>query len=295
MTKKEDIELIQELRERLDYFEEAVRERDSLKQQLQEVNKKLNESEEFKSHFIARISNEIINPFTAIMTIADNLMNSSGKAPDDVAKLIGYVYDEALFLDFQLKNLFMAARIEAGDLDVEHGHVLPEEVISEAMESFNKEMFRKKLKWDKNVNVKNSVRFKTDAEKLRLIFKNLISNAVKYAYHETTITVRAECSEEFLTFEVENEGEQIAARDKEVVFDRFRQLDDRIHSLNPGSGIGLSICRELTELLGGSIHVDTKPNGMCFRVEIPPAAGTGFETEDDDLFLEEDTEQGETL
>jgi signal transduction histidine kinase len=145
------------------------------------------------------------------------------------------------------------------------------------------------------VETEKEAAFKTDAEKLRLILKNVLSNAVKYARPDTALTLSATQKENQFTFMVENVGEKIPEKQREEVFDRFRQLDDRIHSLNPGSGIGLSICRELTELLGGGIYAEPVEHGMRFKVVIPQTEGDDFETENDDLFMEDDPEKGETL
>jgi|AntRauTorckE6833_2_1112554.scaffolds.fasta_scaffold00293_2 signal transduction histidine kinase len=295
MTNKKDIRLLEQLKARLDHFEEALQERDSLQQQLQQVNKKLNEAEAFKSHFIARISNEIINPFTAIITISENLMQDTGEDWQEIKKMISYVHDEAAFLDFQLKNLFMAAKIEAGELDLEVARVPLAQEIDAAIEGFQKELTKKKLTVNKKVETEKEAAFKTDAEKLRLILKNVLSNAVKYARPDTALTLSATQKENQFTFMVENVGEKIPEKQREEVFDRFRQLDDRIHSLNPGSGIGLSICRELTELLGGGIYAEPVEHGMRFKVVIPQTEGDDFETENDDLFMEDDPEKGETL
>ena len=85
-----------------------------LARSLSEVNEKLHDSERLKGHFISNISNEIVNPFTSVLALAENIKRlKEGEIPmaHHMAELI---FEEAFHLDFQLKNIFAAALIEAG-------------------------------------------------------------------------------------------------------------------------------------------------------------------------------------
>ncbi len=296
MTNKKDIELLETMKNRIEEFQNAIKERDALRIQLQEVNRKLQDAEAFKSHFIARISNEIINPFTAILTISDNLRKGKFLDKDELQKMVGYIYDEAMFLDFQLKNLFTAAKIEAGEMERDIEAVFPVSVIDMALKEYEKEMAKKELKLEKDIDFTKNTEFRTDKDKLELIVKNILSNGIKFSDKSSTLTIRSRLVDDKLTFEAENQGSQISEEQLEVVFDRFRQLDTRIHSLNPGSGIGLSICRELAELLNGEIHAESTGKGMRFKVTLPHLPADMMETNSDEIFFENgDQEPGETL
>ncbi len=298
MSKKiRDEELLEALQSRLEEFRGAIQNQQDLQKQLSNVNKKLEEAEAFKSHFIARISNEIINPFTTIITIADNLLKSDLQEKAETRRMVEHIYNEAFFLDFQLRNLFTAAKIEAGEIEKEIVITQPLSLIDTCVESFEQEFERKGLTLDKQVMPANKKQFKTDPGKVKLIMTNLISNAIKYSKEKSRIDMKADISNSVLYFSIENTGDQISDEQREVIFDRFRQLDTRIHSLNPGSGIGLSICKELTETLDGSIVSKNTDRGMKFTVKIPESDDPieGFDASGDDLFFDDSNASGEIL
>ena len=292
-----DEQLLEALQARLGEFQNAVKEKHDLQEQLSELNKKLDEAEAFKSHFIARISNEIINPFTSVTTIADSILKSGTKDWDELYRMVEHIYNEAFFLDFQLRNLFTAAKIESGEIDREVVTTYPSELIQASIDSFAKQAEKKGLKINSEIHINEGEAFKTDSEKLKLIIKNLVSNAVKYSAKESEIVLQAGIDKQGFYFTIENEGEIIPVEQREGIFDRFRQLDTRIHSLNPGSGIGLSICKELTDILYGNISASEGKRGMRFSIVIPESEdpSEGFDQSGDELFFDDENTTGEIL
>ncbi|MFP4048152.1 MAG: hypothetical protein ACLFT4_10400, partial [Bacteroidales bacterium] len=99
-----DQELINELKKRFEQNKRSLQEVKQLNDQLKRVNKKLEDSEALKSHFISNITNEIINPFSSIIGLARNIM-SLGKADwKQVKSMVSMIYYEAFNLNFQLRN-----------------------------------------------------------------------------------------------------------------------------------------------------------------------------------------------
>ena len=94
---------------------------EELSNELKLVNQKLKESEAMKDHFVSNIRNEIINPFSSIIGLSKNIMQAHKEDWTRVITMVTMIHDEAFCLDLQLRNIFMAASIEAGivtDLDV---------------------------------------------------------------------------------------------------------------------------------------------------------------------------------
>ena len=87
-----------------------------LKNQVAQLSEKLLESEKMKSHFIAHITNELINPFTSIVNLAQIALKSPTPLNTDVRELVNMILQEGAFLEFPLRNLFYAGRLEAGEL-----------------------------------------------------------------------------------------------------------------------------------------------------------------------------------
>ena len=110
----------------------------------------------------------------------------------------------------------------------------------------------------------------SDWEKLDLILKNLISNSIKYSPEDSDISLTFVLRKENLLIEVSDHGKGINQEDRKVVFDRFKQLDEKINSINTGHGLGLSIVQTYTEMLGGEVSLkDNSEGGICVIVSIP--------------------------
>jgi signal transduction histidine kinase len=237
--------------------------------ELVSTNRKLVESETLKSHFISNITNEIINPFSSILGLSRSILMVKDKDWNKVINMARMIHSEAFGLDFQLRNIFAAASIEAGDLFIEASEVNLSDLINNICETFRNEADRKNIQIETNLNHSVMI-FISDEEKLRLIIANLLSNAIKYSLHNERIILVSEFSGKDLVITLKDNGIGICKSDRDEIFDRFKRIDDQISSLNIGQGLGLSIVKSLVELLGGSIQVKSEVNiGTEFIVSVP--------------------------
>ncbi|MFP4620536.1 MAG: sensor histidine kinase [Bacteroidales bacterium] len=292
MSELTDQELINELKERFDRNKKSLEEIQKLYDELKEVNKKLEDSEALKSHFISNITNEIINPFSSIMGLAKNIM--SQKEPDwkQVKSMVSMIYYEAFNLDFQLRNIFVAARLEAGEIYPEVLNVDVRKLLESVIDSFKYELDKKKMKVEFNFDLVplkgHTYYFKTDPEKVKLIISNLLSNAVKYSYENSNIVLKVWDSDGKLFISVKDFGTGISEKNQEIIFDRFKQLDSGINSVYRGHGLGLSINKALIDLLNGDIDIQTeKGKGSEFTISIPEMQNniSGFAFDDNETFF----------
>ena len=272
MSRLTDDELIEELKFRCNENRNAVNELKRLNSQLIEVNKKLEESEALKSHFISNITNEIINPFTSIMGLARNILGVDKENWKRVISMVALIHSEAFNLDFQLRNIFVAAKIEAGEIEPEITRVDIDNLLDSVIDSFRLEARKKNLKLIyKNIHsVDNHLYFNTDPEKLKLILSNLLSNAIKFSYQEGNIDVIISKKEKELELIVKDYGTGISETNQTIIFERFKRLDSGINSLNRGHGLGLSINKALLDMLNGHIKIQSEINkGAEFVIKIP--------------------------
>ncbi len=263
--------LIEELKKRFEEKKQSLQELEKLTNDLKEVNKKLAESEALKSHFISNITNEIVNPFTSIVILSKNILSVKKGDWDKVMKMAKLIHTEAFNLDFQLKNIFAAAEIEAGELFLEVSNVSVDTLIKAVTESFETEALKKKISFEYifEGNPENEVIFKTDSEKLRLILSNLIDNAIKFSKNAKVIIKRT-IKDNTLIISVKDFGIGISEKNQQIIFDRFKRLDTGINSINRGHGLGLSINKALLDFLNGKIDIESKKNeGTTFTIEIP--------------------------
>lgn len=111
---------------------------------------------------------------------------------------------------------------------------------------------------------------RTDSQVIERILLNLISNAIKHTQSGGNIQIRYRETEDMFTISVIDNGEGIPDDKKEIIFNRFRQVDTSFTRANGGCGIGLALVKSLAEIMGGRILLESKLNeGSIFTVELP--------------------------
>lgn len=269
-----DSELLAELKLRFEENKKSVRELKDLNEELVIVNKKLEESESLKSHFISNITNEIINPFTSILGLSKAILSVDKENWKKVISMVALIHSEAFNLDFQFRNIFFAAKIEAGEVSPEIFSVDIQNLIESIVESFRFEAKRKKLQFECTFDFKKKKNemfvFKTDPEKVKLILANLISNAINFSFESGIIEIKAWQEKGSLMFSIRDHGIGISKENQKIIFDRFKRLDSGINSVNRGHGLGLSVNKAIIDMLKGKIEIESElGKGACFTTCIP--------------------------
>ncbi len=294
MSDLTDKELIEELKKRFEINKNALKEVQDLNKELIKVNKKLEDSEALKSHFISNITNEIINPFASILALSKNILSVEKENWKKVFSMVSLIYSEAFNLDYQLRNIFVAAKLEAGEIFPEILNVDVKHVIESVIESFKYETKKKKLDITFNFEIDTKEKpffFKTDPEKLKLILSNLLSNAIKFSYDKGGIHINTSKDKNDLIICVKDLGRGISLENQKIIFDRFKKLDSGINSIHRGHGLGLSINKALLDLLNGSIDIQSElEKGACFTISIPENESqvSGFAFDGNELFFDDD-------
>jgi len=258
-----------------------------LKNIINDLNIKLSESESLKGNFISNIMNEVYNPFSSILSMADNIISLKDNNIHKAIPMAKIIHREAAQLDFHLKNIFAAASIEAGLEETEVSEVLINDIYSSVIKKFNFDINNKKLKLSTNISNGSKVKFTSDANKLTLILLNLISNSIKYSPENGNIKCNFEIVENYLNICVCDEGKGISETDTEIVFNRFSRINQTINSVSGGTGLGLSVVKALTEILNGNIKI-TSENGTKVFVTIPEILLNNNELDDDTIIFDEE-------
>ncbi|MFA5514811.1 MAG: HAMP domain-containing sensor histidine kinase [Desulfuromonadales bacterium] len=259
-------QLVENLQLQIEINRKALHDLQEVTRKLELMNRKLQDSEQLKSHFLSNIRNEINNPLSAIMGLSNRLF--AGANPSNLPVIARMIYEEAFNLDFQLQNVFAAAELEAGEIAPEWAQVDVCGVVTAILGLLDHAVARKQLSL--NVDLPEALIFVSDARKLHLIVINLLANAVEFSPQGQSIEVKAELVREQLHILVRDHGAGIPSADQGAIFDRFRQLQSGTTKDHPGHGLGLSIARALAELLDGSIELQSAPGeGTLFRLVLP--------------------------
>ncbi len=245
---------------------------------LERMNEALSKAEQanrLKSEFVANMSHEIRTPLNGVMGMAQLLRMAD--LPEREAHYVDTILTSGEALLTLINDILDLSRIEAGLLELDCRVFRIEDVVRQVMGAVEGPALQKGLGLKTHLGVGEVVR--GDANRLRQVLTNLVGNAVKFTEkgHVTLSCIRT--SRHRVRFEVEDTGPGIPADQVGIIFDRFRQADAEEARRHGGSGLGLAICKELVELAGGSIDVESEPGrGACFRVELAlPAAGAEAE------------------
>ena len=224
-----------------------------------------------KTEFLAKISHDIRTPLNAILGAAD-LLSQTRLEPDqheyvtmfqrNCRRLVSLIND---FLDF--------SRIEAGAVRVERVPFRIRQIVDDAVRTFHETALRKRIELAVEVSQHAPEWIMGDPLRLQQVLANLLSNALKFT-PEGQVTVRIGLStdggQKAVRFEVTDSGPGIAAADLELIFAPFQQLDNQKATPIRGSGLGLTISRELVQLMDGHIGVDSKVgSGSTFFFTVP--------------------------
>lgn len=285
-----DQELVDVLKERLDSNRKALHDLREVTKQLELTNRKLQESEALKSHFLSNIRNEINNPLTSIMGLSRQLI-AKPDATDNTALVGPMIYLEAFNLDYQLQNIFIAAELEAGEALPSYAKVDVSGIIDTVLDLQLHQISQKNIATTKKVDA--PLFFVSDAHKLQIVLLNLLSNALEFSPEGSKVVVSAEARAGGLALAVKDTGIGIDPEKQARVFDRFHQLDTGTTKGHRGHGLGLSISKALAELMGGTISLSSAPGeGSTFELFLPePGVDVNMTAQDSNVFLFDEPEE----
>jgi signal transduction histidine kinase len=267
VLKMNDEELIAALLERFDANRRAMNDLRELTEKLEATNRRLQDSEAIKGHFLSNIRNEINNPLAAIMGFAYQLMGGDCSA-EQTTNNGRMIYDEAFELHFQLENVFAAAGLEAGQETPAPEHIDVAAILVEVLERLEHRRSEKEI--ELRHSIFDSVSFIADPRFMQIILRNLVANALEFSPKGGIVTISLCTDDSMLRIAIRDHGPGIDSINHDRVFDRFWQLDWGRSKSHRGLGLGLSICRALADLSGGTICVESAIGAGCtFTLNIP--------------------------
>lgn len=227
-----------------------------------------------KSQFLATMSHELRTPMNGIVGMAELLTQPELK--NDLRTMYAkIVFDSSKNLLGLLNDILDISRIETGKLNFIESPLYPEKLIQEVFAFFNAAAKSKNLKLESACEIPVDQRYLGDSLRLRQMLSNLIGNAVKFTDHGIIVVQAREVSSDadhvLLEFAVTDTGIGIAKESQELLFKPFSQVDNSDTRRYGGSGLGLSITKNLAELMGGSLGVESdlgKGSRFWFRVQL---------------------------
>lgn len=247
--------------------------RDEFQKNLQEAKERAERADHLKTSFLTNMSHEIRTPMNAILGFTSLLIeeNLPKESQNEYLKVINESGNSLLNL---VNDILDISKIEAGEMTFSEEMCNINDLLKELQMSFDEIKNQRELSnveiiisnpWqEKNLNIV------TDPYRLRQVFVNLIGNALKFTDSGSVTFGIAEATQKQITFFVKDTGIGIEKKLQEDIFKRFQKLDGKKTRLYRGAGLGLAISKDIVEMLGGSIIVESLPDvGSTFYFTIP--------------------------
>ena len=234
--------------------------------QLREANRKLTELSVQKDAFLSQISHELRTPMTSIRAFSE-ILGEEGLSDDDRTRYARVIHDEAVRLTRLLDDLLDLSVLESGTLNLAMREANLGEVIGRAVSTVSAAPGQRPFRVLRDREAEDVV-LVTDPDRLAQVFINLLSNARKYCDAERQdVRIEVRRGEGGVQVDVIDNGSGIPRESQEIIFEKFARLGD--HTRAGGAGLGLAICREIIEKLGGSIAYLPGQGGAAFRIVLP--------------------------
>jgi two-component system, sensor histidine kinase len=259
-----------------------VTERLALDEEMRAAKQAAEAANQAKSEFLANMSHEIRTPLNGVIGVVDALSQTDLTAAQ--REMVDLIATSGVTLDRLVSDILDVSKIEAGRLDIEHRVFDLRHELGGLIDLHQVRAQEKNLAFRTEFGPRAQGEFKGDSTRIKQILGNLLSNAVKFtAGGEVHLTVdvadpATPDAPSVAEFAIRDTGVGFDAEAAAKLFQRFSQADTTITRRFGGSGLGLSICKALVELMDGEISAESTPGqGSVFRVRIPLARRQSLE------------------
>jgi PAS domain S-box-containing protein len=222
-----------------------------------------------KAAFLAAMSHEIRTPMNGIMGMTQLAMMST--SPEKINRFLTVAKASADSLMIILNDILDFSKAEAGRLVLEKRPFSPAKAVTDVADLFSARAAEKGIELKRDLGGNLPSQIIGDEVRVRQILTNLVSNAIKFTEAGyTAISVDLAADGTALLYRVEDTGIGVPADLQNYIFAPFAQADDSVSRKYGGTGLGLAICKQLADLMGASLAVQSAPGtGSCFTFRVP--------------------------
>lgn len=259
---------------------------------LHDITDQVQEEEERKQ-FVSNVSHELRTPLTSVRSYVEALSDGAINDPELSPRFLKVVEDETERMIRMINDLLSLSRMDSGTTKLDLEYVNIGELFNYILNRFDMiiknetadDSDQKKYTIDRHITNK-SLWVEIDPDKFTQVIDNIMNNAVKYSPDGGVITARLTDTHNHVILSIADQGLGIPRKDLRHVFDRFFRVDKARSRKQGGTGLGLAISKEVINLLGGQIWVNsTEGKGSTFYIALPYVP---FEEDDWDDQVDED-------
>ena len=264
-----DLELSNVFKLQLKALKDGIIEKNDAYKTIKEQNEKILEADKVKNEFLANISHELRTPLNSILGFTDILGTQLyGNLNSKQEEYINDIKVSATHLLGMINEVLDMSKIEANAMKIVKSAFWISRAVDEVCNILSPLAQKKNIQLNKCMEVDFQVF--ADYQKIQQILYNLVSNAIKYSPENDKIDIYVASEEDMFKISVHDNGIGIDKKYHGKIFAKFVQLDSAYTKKESSTGLGLTITKELVELHGGKISLNSEVNnGSTFIVEIP--------------------------
>ena len=223
-------------------------------------------AERQKNELITNVAHDLRTPLTTIVGYLELIKDDTALSKEDVHKYSGIAYEKSIRLQEMMDDLFEFTKLDNADIKLNKSMINLSGLIMQMTDEFYPSF--------KDCNItpivdlpEENIYVQGDGQLLARVFDNLISNALKYGYHNTDLKIEVSGDEKYATVKVINHGDTIAPEDIPLLFNKFFRTDSSRNSKTGGTGLGLAITKNIVDLHHGDISVTSDDQITTFIVK----------------------------
>lgn len=223
-------------------------------------------AERQKNELITNVAHDLRTPLTTIVGYLELIKDDTALSKEDVHKYSGIAYEKSIRLQEMMDDLFEFTKLDNADIKLNKSMINLSGLIMQMTDEFYPSF--------KDCNItpivdlpEENIYVQGDGQLLARVFDNLISNALKYGYHNTDLKIEVSGDEKYATVKVTNHGDTIASEDIPLLFNKFYRTDSSRNSKTGGTGLGLAITKNIVDLHHGDISVTSDDQITTFIVK----------------------------
>lgn len=223
-------------------------------------------AERQKNELITNVAHDLRTPLTTIVGYLELIKDDTALSKEDVHKYSGIAYEKSIRLQEMMDDLFEFTKLDNANIKLNKSMINLSGLIMQMTDEFYPSF--------KDCNItpivdlpEENIYVQGDGQLLARVFDNLISNALKYGYHNTDLKIEVSGDEKYATVKVINHGDTIASEDIPLLFNKFYRTDSSRNSKTGGTGLGLAITKNIVDLHHGDISVTSDDQITTFIVK----------------------------
>ena len=242
-----------------DEIGQLCRDFEEMRKRLKESSSEKVEYDKRSKELISNISHDLKTPITAIKGYVEGIMDGVADTPEKMERYIKTIYNKANDMDLLINELTLYSKIDSNRIPYDFNTISVNDYFDDCAMDLKIDLDARGIRFDYLNYVDAGVKIIADAEQLKRVINNIVSNSAKYMDKKLkTIHLRVKDVGDFVQVEIEDNGKGIGAKELPYIFERFYRTDASRNSSTGGSGIGLSIVKKIIEEHGGKIWATSK-------------------------------------